>query len=97
MELESGSGPAVGTTDTVRVEWTMMLHNPPLHFIPEKMSKTFRIGDKTLPLGLSVGICGMAPGGRRTILVPDKYNTVEREDIPRGSVLSYDVLLLKTE
>jgi FKBP-type peptidyl-prolyl cis-trans isomerase len=95
-ELEIGDGPDAKPGETVHVEWTAKVNTPPGHYWNEKKNQTIIIGDVLLSRGLSMGICGMRPGGKRTILVPHQL-LIEREGIPHGAVVSYEVYLYTIE
>jgi FKBP-type peptidyl-prolyl cis-trans isomerase len=69
-----GSGAAVQTNDSIRVNYTLWLTNGTKvdSSIDAGKPIEFRVGDPTVIPGFSEGFIGMTPGGVRQLVIPTK-------------------------
>lgn len=98
QDIVVGTGPAATLADTVNVRYTGTLWADGTVF-----DSSWKRGDTPaqFPLnqvvdGFAQGIAGMAPGGRRVMVIPPAlgYGNQDREPIPGGSTLVFVVDLV---
>ncbi|HZR38395.1 MAG TPA: FKBP-type peptidyl-prolyl cis-trans isomerase [Nevskia sp.] len=105
-DVQPGSGPGAAVGNMVDVQYTGWLYDayaPDLHGRQFDSSVgrepfSFMLGVGSVIPGWDRGLLGMKVGGKRTLIIPANLAYGERgagRDIPPGSILVFDIELLK--
>ncbi len=102
QDLKKGSGPAVGTWDTITVHYVGRLRGGAIFESSRKKGKpgTYSMRGKTLIEGWRIGLIGMQVGGRRKLTIPPQLAFGAQGKLgrfPPHATLEFDIELIALE
>lgn len=98
-EVRAGEGPAVGTSDTVRVNYVGRFPGGDVFERSEKgKPKEYSLYARTLISGFKLGLLGMKKGGKRIVTIPPSLAFGEKGKmgrIPPNATLVFELELVE--